>query len=84
MAMRNGLRRVSKKQQKELALRSRLKKELMAECEMCCQSCGTAGDFRGMALHHKIRLSQGGKTEKSNLEILCGKCHSLAHNIREA
>ena len=60
---------------KEIALRSRLKKELMAECEMCCQSCGTAGDFRGLSLSHIIALSRGGKTTKENCLIECLVCH---------
>ena len=76
--------RLTPEYRKELALRSRLKKELIAEMEFPhCMECGGRGDFRGLSLHHKKLLSQGGKTEKSNMILLCGKCHSQAHNIRE-
>jgi len=80
--MKAPLRKVSDRQRKELALRSKLKKELIEEHGVC-MACGSKGDFRGLSLHHKIKLSHGGKTEESNLLLLCGKCHSLAHNIRE-
>jgi len=72
---RTPLRQVSKKQQKELALRSKLKGELMDETGGLCQTCGTTGDWRGLSLSHTIALSRGGKTERGNVRLLCYPCH---------
>lgn len=77
------LRKVSKKQSKELVKRRQLKKELLAE-NPNCRECGKAGDFRGLDLVHKIALSQGGKTTRENCTILCRPCHNcLYHGIVE-
>ena len=76
------LNKVSKKQAKELALRSKLKKELLEEQLqdkgfVYCVTCNNLHlDFRGLSLSHIVALSRGGKTERGNLEILCGKCHT--------
>lgn len=75
--------KVSPRQVKELALRTRLKRELIAEHGAHCMTCGGKPDWRGLAIHHKTHLSQGGKTEKANLILLCGKCHNQAHGIKE-
>jgi len=87
------LRKVSHKQQRELARRSRLKKELLRDGPKdgsgrnLCQHCGNLPDFKDgrgeLHLSHKIPLSRGGKTEKSNCELLCRVCHSAMHGLRE-
>ena len=70
------LRKVSPKQRAELALRSKLKKELIAEQEYPhCVTCGTTGDWRGLSLSHIIALSRGGKTTQENCPIECYPCH---------
>ena len=72
------LNKVSPKQRAELALRSNLKKELIAEQEYPhCMTCGTTRDWRGLSLSHIVALSRGGKTERGNCEILCYPCHEL-------
>ncbi len=60
---------------KELAIRSKLKKDLIEESGGLCMTCGTTGDFRGLSLSHITALSRGGKTERGNCEILCYPCH---------
>lgn len=73
---RTPLRKVSKTQSKELALRSRLKKELIEEMEYPhCHTCSTNGDFRGLSLSHVVALSRGGKTTRENCLIECYPCH---------
>ncbi len=73
---RSPIRKVSKEQTKELALRIKLKKELIAEMEYPhCQTCLGNGDIRGLSLSHIIPLSRGGKTTRENCLIECYPCH---------
>ena len=75
------LRKVSKKQQKELALRSKLKLLLLVEGphdeadNPLCWHCGKRPDFRGLQLVNLVALSLGGKTTRENVEIWCAPCH---------
>lgn len=51
-----------------------------------CENCGGKGDFRGLQIHHKKHKKMGGSKlldTLENLELLCGKCHSWRHGIRE-
>ncbi|MFA5036705.1 MAG: HNH endonuclease signature motif containing protein [Candidatus Izemoplasmatales bacterium] len=49
-----------------------------------CARCGEKPDWRGLVKHEKKFRSHGGSpTDKDNCELLCGKCHSMAHLIRE-
>jgi len=69
---------LSPKLRKELALRSKLKKELLEEGDNKCASCGNRDkDWRGLSLSHIVALSRGGKTTRENCEILCYPCHNL-------
>ena len=68
--------RLTPEYRKELALRSRLKKELIAEMEFPhCQACGGNGDIWGLSLAHIIPLSRGGETSRENCLIECYPCH---------
>jgi 5-methylcytosine-specific restriction protein A len=80
---RTALRQVSKKQRRELARRSALKKELIVESHGLCMHCGQPPDWRGLQLVHKVPLARGGKTTKGNCEVWCGRCHSADHGIHE-
>ncbi len=80
---RTPLKKVSSKQAKELALRSKLKKDLLEEQiaehgYTFCMTCKTRGDFRGLSLSHIIALSRGGKTTRENCLIECYPCHEAA------
>ena len=82
MMRESELKKVSKKQKEELALRRKLKAEMLEECDYTCMTCDNLYlDWRGLSMHHKKKLSQGGKTEKSNISILCGHCHDIAHGL---
>ena len=48
-----------------------------------CESCGRVPDWRGLSGHHKVKRSQGGTDDEGNIEILCGRCHSARHGIKE-
>jgi 5-methylcytosine-specific restriction endonuclease McrA len=73
------MRRISKKQVRELALRRRLKAELIAESEGLCMRCGRKIP---LDLVHIIPLSRGGKTERDNLIVVCRVCHAPDHGLR--
>lgn len=57
--------------------------QLMKRCKGLCEECGKPPDWRGLAPHHIKFRSQGGKDTYNNLKMLCGKCHSKAHGIKE-
>jgi len=40
-----------------------------------CEECGAIA----VDLHHRIKRSQGGSDEASNLKALCRKCHAKYH-----
>ena len=78
---RTPIRRVSNKQKAELALRRRLKTQLIREGphddsgNPLCQHCGGYPDFRGLQLVHLKSLGTGGKTTRENCKIWCAPCH---------
>ena len=51
-----------------------------------CEQCGSAGDWRGLAIHH-IKPKGIGGTKKvyadEELILLCGRCHSEIHGLHE-
>lgn len=51
-----------------------------------CEDCGQGPDWRGLAVHHTVPKGMG-RTRRfygdEDLRVLCGRCHSLAHHIRE-
>ena len=75
MLQRKAIRKISQKQKKEIALRRKLKAELILESGNKCMVCGKPPDWIGLELVHKKALSQGGKTDKENLILACHKCH---------
>lgn len=40
-----------------------------------CQKCKAEGRLQ---IHHKLPVSKGGKSERSNLIVLCRDCHRIA------
>ncbi len=81
------MRKVSKKQAKELYLRRRLKSLLLAEGPRddagnpLCWHCDKLPDGRGLQMVHLQYLSNGGKTEHANCEIWCAPCHMKSHGV---
>jgi hypothetical protein len=77
---RKPIRKVSAKQAKRNKELAKIPPPLDGRCELCKQ----LPDWRGLAKHHKLFRSHNGSDNKSNIEWLCGKCHSLRHGIKEA
>lgn len=76
---RTLIRKISTKQAK----RKRELAKIKPPNDGRCQDCRNLPDWRGLAKHHIIFLSQGGKDNLDNIEWLCGKCHHLRHHIIE-
>lgn len=82
LELSDTMRKVSKKQMAELQRRRVLKAKLIADTKVCGK-CGQPPDWRGLSLHHKRFLSHSGKTEESNVELICYHCHSKRHHLVE-
>ena len=72
---RTPLRKVSIKQMAELTKRRKVRAELEQQAQGHCQHCGHLPDWRGLQMHHKKKLSQGGETSTKNCELWCAPCH---------
>ena len=48
-----------------------------------CEGCGRAPSWIGLHPHEKIFRSQGGKLSMENTVMVCGRCHSAEHGIKE-
>ncbi len=79
---RARLKLVSEKQKPELALRRKVRAELMAKSDGRCQKCGRLPDFRGLHMHHKTHLSEKVITDTENCELICAPCHFGAEGHR--
>ncbi len=66
-----------------------LVKALLERSEGLCERiiagrrCMSAGDWRGMSRHHKVKRSHGGKDTLENLLVVCYPCHSALEGLRE-
>lgn len=56
----------------------RLRRRVMARDDHRCQYPGCR-HTRFLQIHHRLPVSQGGKTELDNLVTLCSKCHRRLH-----
>ena len=61
----------------------KIRQQVYDRAKNLCEVCRSRGDFRGLAIHHKIKRSQGGKHELNNLILLCGRHHAKEHGIKE-
>jgi hypothetical protein len=67
-----------KRKERELTLR------LLERCGGVCEGCHGLPDWRGLAKHEIVFRSHGGDPlDENNTVLLCGKCHSLRHGIKE-
>lgn len=56
-----------------------------------CEDCRGPGDWRGLMRHHVKLKGMGGRRGEAkkradhldNLVLVCGRCHSARHGIRE-
>ena len=68
------------KEQRRLMTKE-LRREIMIRDNYTCQICGKyMPDGVGLQIDHKIPVSKGGKTVRSNLQVLCSKCNGGKSN----
>ncbi len=61
-----------------------LKKQLIERCHGLCECCHCPPDWRGLSKHEIIFRSHGGDPlDENNVLLLCGRCHSEKHHIKE-
>ena len=49
-----------------------------------CERCGCFfKDYKEAEYHHKTRYVDGGKSELSNIMVLCKKCHNIIHGAEK-
>jgi len=49
-----------------------------------CQECGKKfKDYKEPEYHHTQRYADGGESDLSNIEVLCGECHKRVHGKGE-
>lgn len=69
------LRMYHSKNQRKLATRE-LREKIMKRDNYTCQLCGKyMPDEVGLQIDHIVPIAKGGKTVKSNLQVLCSKCN---------
>lgn len=69
----------SKSQRKLLT--NELRQEIIFRDNFTCQICGKyMPDGVGLQIDHKVPVSKGGKTVRSNLQVLCSKCNGRKSN----
>lgn len=57
---------------------SEQKAELIKKRGNKCEECD---ETQALTLHHKKKLSHGGKNEDSNIKVLCVECHQKQHRV---
>ncbi len=61
-----------------------LKQELLEKSGGLCMLCKQVPDWRGLSKHEiKFRSLGGSPTDRDNVILVCGKCHSKLHGIAE-
>ena len=79
-----SMKRVSAKASRRRRQERLLSMGLLVRAGGRCEICGEWPDWRGLSKHEKIKRSQGGDPlDPENCEMLCGRCHSAAHRIKE-
>lgn len=80
---RSRIKPISDKRKKQILQEKALTYQLFGQQKGLCGECGEPLDWRA-AKHEIVFRSQGGSpTDESNTILLCGKCHSKAHGIKE-
>ncbi len=76
----------SKKLRAQQKREAELRRQATERAGGLCEKCGEPWDFRGPELHHKKPKRIGGTTHQYSIdevELICGRCHSLRHGIKE-
>ncbi len=79
---RSRINPISKKKAAEKRREVDIRKQLWDRCEGCCEKCGRAAYWPGLAPHEKVFRSHGGEMSLDNSEMLCIQCHGGGHNVR--
>ena len=58
-----------------------LKKRLIRKRGYICEICNN--DTDDLIAHHKIPVSQGGKTSEKNVQLVCSPCHKELHRSED-
>ncbi len=69
----------AQRRKEELQRRKDLKAKLIEKYGLKCMTCGKTHSY-WFDLVHKIALSAGGLTEKSNVLLECRECHMIRHH----
>lgn len=78
------MKAISDKMRIQKAKERELSKQLIEECQGLCSDCGSPGDWRGISKHEiKFRSHGGDPLDRNNVLMLCGKCHSKRHHLKE-
>lgn len=77
------IRKVSSKQAAKQRAWNKITEEKAIRLNGLCERCGKAPDFRGLSGHHIVKRSLCGVYTEDNHMLLCGKCHSFVHGIKE-
>ena len=80
---RTRIRQISIKKQHQIELEKPIRELLLKRANGKCEKCKETPDWRGLSPHEKIFRSHGGTLTLWNTIILCGKCHSKEHGIKE-
>lgn len=63
------------KERQRRLLTSKLRWEIIARDGACCSVCGCDGSESPLNVDHITPIASGGKTEPSNLRVLCRRCN---------
>ncbi len=74
------MKKVSDKRREQLDQEKILTAKLLGECKGLCMLCGKPPDFRGLMKEHHYG---GKKREMGDFILVCGKCASSQHGIKE-
>lgn len=55
-----------------------LKTKILKRRGKICEICNTKPN--ALIMHHKVPVSQGGKTIEKNVQLVCDPCHRIIHN----
>jgi Zn finger protein HypA/HybF involved in hydrogenase expression len=83
---KHQFKKVSKKRAQQIRRENKLRELALERCGGLCEKCGNPPDWRGLSLSHTKPKGMGGTTHKytiDEVQMLCGKCHSLEHHLKE-
>jgi 5-methylcytosine-specific restriction endonuclease McrA len=78
------IRVITERKQQEMQAEAVVRRLLYIKQKGKCALCGGDVDWRGYQKHERKKRSQGGDpTDINNCVLICGRCHSLEHGIKE-